>query len=208
MLLPHLIAPSVTVCPLAHLLPIPRPGKSFAPLFVALLTHCGGGMSAWHVFCSLWRADRLSCGKKRMHMLLTGRSSLWLVDAPPPSRSVSRRPNAGRCWPGNGPRPYAPGWPDGAALFCWSLIGWPMLTPAVPRCNTLWHTAEYVSVTPLYVPHSHRLLCPALQPDQPYPLYSGAPFTSLERARQEACKLARHGYGGWMMRVRETQQAH
>ena len=45
-------------------------------------------------------------------------------------------------------------------------------------------------------------------PDQPYPLYSGAPFTSLERARQEACKLARHGYGGWMMRVRETQQAH
>src|SRR5438445_13670574 len=46
MLLPHLIAPSVTACPLAHLLPIPRLGKSFAPLFVALLTYCGGGMSS------------------------------------------------------------------------------------------------------------------------------------------------------------------
>jgi hypothetical protein len=51
----------------------------------------------------------------------------------------------------------------------------------------------------------YALHCP---PEQPYPLYSGPPFTSLERARLEARKLARQGYGGWIMRVCETRPAH
>ena len=44
------------------------------------------------------------------------------------------------------------------------------------------------------------------KPDQPYPLYSGAPLTSLERAQLEARKLARQGYTGWIMRIRETRE--
>ena len=43
-------------------------------------------------------------------------------------------------------------------------------------------------------------------PDQPYPLHSGAPFTSLERARLEARKLAQQGFCGRIMRLREVRQ--
>jgi hypothetical protein len=45
-------------------------------------------------------------------------------------------------------------------------------------------------------------------PAQPYPLYSGPPFASLERARLEARKLAQQGYCGWILRVRETGQGY
>jgi hypothetical protein len=44
------------------------------------------------------------------------------------------------------------------------------------------------------------------QPDQPYPLYSGAPFPTLERARFESRKLVKQGYGGWILRLREVRQ--
>ena len=43
-------------------------------------------------------------------------------------------------------------------------------------------------------------------PDRPYPLHSGAPFTSLERARLESLKLAQQGYSGWILRLREVRQ--
>jgi hypothetical protein len=43
-------------------------------------------------------------------------------------------------------------------------------------------------------------------PEQPYPLHSGAPFTSLERARLEARKLAQQGFCGWIMRLHEVRQ--
>ena len=43
-------------------------------------------------------------------------------------------------------------------------------------------------------------------PEQPYPLYSGAPFPSLERARLEARKLARQGCCGRILRVQEVRQ--
>jgi hypothetical protein len=45
-------------------------------------------------------------------------------------------------------------------------------------------------------------------PEQPYPLYSGAPFPTLERARLEARKLAQQGYCGWILRIREARPAH
>ena len=44
------------------------------------------------------------------------------------------------------------------------------------------------------------------KPDQPYPLYSGAPFLTFWAAQLEAHKLARQGYSGWIMRIRETRE--
>jgi hypothetical protein len=44
------------------------------------------------------------------------------------------------------------------------------------------------------------------KPEQPYPLYSGPPFPSLERARLEARTLARQGFCGWILRLREVRQ--
>ena len=44
-------------------------------------------------------------------------------------------------------------------------------------------------------------------PEQPYPLHSGAPLTNMLAARLEARKLARQGYGGWIIRVQEMRQA-
>jgi len=44
------------------------------------------------------------------------------------------------------------------------------------------------------------------KPDQPYPLHSGAPFPTLERARLECRKLIKQGYGGWILRLREVRQ--
>jgi len=43
-------------------------------------------------------------------------------------------------------------------------------------------------------------------PEQPYPLHSGAPFTTMLAARLEARKLAQKGYGGWIIRVQEMRQ--
>ena len=62
-----------------------------------------------------------------------------------------------------------------------------------PSCMTITRTVYYA------------LHC---TPEQPYPLQSGAPFSSLERARLEARKLARQGYCGWIMRLRETREKH
>jgi hypothetical protein len=45
------------------------------------------------------------------------------------------------------------------------------------------------------------------KPDQPYPLHSGAPFPSLERAQFECRKLVKQGYCGWILRLREIRQA-
>jgi hypothetical protein len=45
------------------------------------------------------------------------------------------------------------------------------------------------------------------KPDQSYPLHSGAPFLSLERARLECLKLVKQGYCGWILRLRETRHA-
>ena len=42
-------------------------------------------------------------------------------------------------------------------------------------------------------------------PEQPYPLHSGAPFTNMLAAQLEARKLARHGFGGWIIRVQEMR---
>jgi hypothetical protein len=44
------------------------------------------------------------------------------------------------------------------------------------------------------------------KPDQPYPLHSGSPFMSLERARFEARKLTQQGFCGWIMRLYEVRQ--
>jgi hypothetical protein len=44
------------------------------------------------------------------------------------------------------------------------------------------------------------------KPDQPYPLHSGVPFPTLERARFEARKLVQQGYCGWIVRLREMRQ--
>jgi hypothetical protein len=44
------------------------------------------------------------------------------------------------------------------------------------------------------------------KPEQPYPLHSGAPFPTLERARLECRKLVQQGYGGWLLRLREVRQ--
>jgi hypothetical protein len=52
-----------------------------------------------------------------------GEVSVWLVDAPPPSRSASRLRNARRCWRGNAPPRLRRGVPDGAGLFCSSVSG-------------------------------------------------------------------------------------
>jgi hypothetical protein len=43
-------------------------------------------------------------------------------------------------------------------------------------------------------------------PDRPYPLHSGAPFPTLERARLECRKLVKQGYSGWILRLREVRQ--
>src|SRR5262249_37624664 len=57
-----------------------------------------------------------------------GEVSVWLVDAPPPSRSPSRLRNARRCWRGNAPPLSRRGAPDGAGLFYSSPIGCRFLT--------------------------------------------------------------------------------
>ena len=44
------------------------------------------------------------------------------------------------------------------------------------------------------------------KPDQLYPLHSGAPFPTLERARLESGKLVKQGYRGWILRLREVRQ--
>ena len=44
------------------------------------------------------------------------------------------------------------------------------------------------------------------KPDQPYPLHSGAPFSNFLSAMLEARKLARKGYCGWILRIRETRE--
>jgi hypothetical protein len=44
------------------------------------------------------------------------------------------------------------------------------------------------------------------KPPQRYPLCSGRPLTTFEAARLHAQLLARQGYAGWIMRVREWRQ--
>jgi hypothetical protein len=43
-------------------------------------------------------------------------------------------------------------------------------------------------------------------PWQRYPLLSGAPFRSVERAQREARTLVEQGYCGWIVRLHEMQQ--
>ena len=65
----------------------------------------------------------------------------------------------------------------------------------------LYLTLNPMSITRTVYYALHR------KPDQPFPLHSGAPFTTLDSARIEARKLAQQGYCGWILRLRETREA-
>jgi len=66
------------------------------------------------------------------------------------------------------------------------------------RLLTYNPTRRHCTRTVYYVAHG--------RPPQLYPLRSGCPLTTFEAARMHAHLLARQGYAGWIMRVREMRQ--
>ena len=76
----------------------------------------------------------------------------------------------------------------------------PQYTDSAGRKNVALLYRMTITRTVYYALHA--------KPDQPYPLHSGTPFTSLERTRLEARKLAQQGYCGWILRLRETREDH
>src|SRR5215831_13199635 len=104
----------------------------------------------WYLWQRVIEFPLFSTGPKAPYSP-AGEVSVWLVDAPPPSRSASRLRNAGRCWRGNAPPRSRRGVPDGAGLFYSSPIGcqfptWPPRLGAAGAlstngCSGFWRRA-------------------------------------------------------------------